>query len=81
MEAAGRSMFGGESLMYGYWFDAAAQANRNMILFGLKRDQISDAGLAAKFSTLGPVEEQILKRGTEDIGRFYYRVGYNYIVN
>ena len=78
---AGRSMFGEESLMYGYWFNPADQANRDMIMFGLKEEQVSNSRLEGKFAKLGPVQQKTLYRDAKEIGRFYYRIGYKYIAH
>ena len=75
---AGRSLFGEDSLMYGYWFTPTAEANHNMVLVALQSSQLSDSELSARFGALGPVEEQSLYLGSDQIGSFFYRVGYNY---
>ncbi len=75
---AGRSLFGFESLMYDYWFPAARQRGRNVILFALNSGDLSDRIFAAKFSYLGPIRNRILYKKAVRAGQFYYRVGYNF---
>jgi dolichol-phosphate mannosyltransferase len=76
---AGRSLLGrNSSLMYDYWYPAAQQHGRTLILFALTREDLADASLETKFSNLGPIREQIVKKRAAPAGRFYYRVGYNF---
>jgi dolichol-phosphate mannosyltransferase len=74
----GRSLFGEDSLMYDYWFTSSAVTNHNMVLVALLSSQLSDGKLSARFGALGPVEEESLYLGTDKIGSFFYRVGYQY---
>lgn len=77
-ETAGRGLFGSEGLMYSYWFPAAKQNGRDMILFGFERRQLDSAHLATHFQTLGPITIGTISRGGFEVGSFYYRVGQNY---
>ena len=72
---AGRSLFGHDSLMYDYWFPARHQQGQTIILFALKPDELSDPALTTKFSSLGPVREQVIYKRGMRAGRFFYRVG------
>lgn len=75
---AGRSLFGRESLMYGYWFKREDERDRDMMLIALQPDELSTAGIEDKFSSLGPVEEHAMQDGSTNLGSFYYRVGHTY---
>lgn len=75
---AGRSLLGRDSLMYDYWYPAAKEHGRTLILFALTREQLSDASIETKFSSMDPIREQIVKKRAAPAGRFFYRVGYNF---
>jgi dolichol-phosphate mannosyltransferase len=77
-ETAGRGLFGSEGLMYTYWFPAAEQNGRDMILFGFEKRQLNSADLAPYFQYLGPLNIATISRGGVEVGSFYYRVGYNF---
>ena len=77
-ETAGRGLFGAEGLMYNYWFPAAKQNGRDMILFGFERHQLDSANLASHFEDLGPIEIEKLRKGGVEVGSFYYRIGHNF---
>jgi dolichol-phosphate mannosyltransferase len=77
-EAAGRKLFGLESLMYDYWFPAEQQNGRTMILFGLEPYQLRDVAVLRHFRQVGPIKSETIRRNRREIGTFYYRVGYDY---
>jgi dolichol-phosphate mannosyltransferase len=77
-ETAGRGLFGSEGLMYSYWFPAAKQNGRDMILFSFEQRQLNSANLATHFQTLGPIHIETITRGGVEVGSFYYRVGHDY---
>lgn len=76
---AGRGLFGADSLMYDYWFKPSDVGNRDMILVGLKREELSAETLQNNFAQLGPINVRDLYRGATKLGSIYYRVGRNYI--
>ncbi len=77
-ETAGRGLFGSEGLMYTYWFPAAEQNGRDMILFGFEKRQLNSADLAPYFQYLGPLNIATIIRGGVEVGSFYYRVGHKF---
>jgi dolichol-phosphate mannosyltransferase len=77
-EAAGRKLFGLESLMYDYWFPAAKQNGRTMILFGLEPYQLRNAAALRHFRQVGPIKSETIRKGQREVGVLYYRVGYDY---
>lgn len=77
-ETAGRGLFGSEGLMYNYWFPAAKQNGRNMILFGFEKRQLNSADLATYFQDLGPINIGTIRKGGVKVGSFYYRVGHKF---
>jgi dolichol-phosphate mannosyltransferase len=76
--AAGRGVLGGNSLMYDYWFPGDQQAGRTLILFSLKPEDLKTRFLAAHFAKLGALEERVVYKQGAPVGRFYYRIGYDF---
>ena len=77
-ETAGRSLFGGDSLMYGFWFPAAEQTGKTMMLVSFSETQLNEPGVLSHFSSYGPVTKETVRRGDLEFGSFYYRIGVNY---
>ncbi len=75
---AGRSLFGGNSLMYNYWISRCRQTGRTVLMFGFYRRQLYDQHLSKWFQELGPITEHMVYKAGTPAGRFYYRVGYDY---
>jgi len=75
---AGRGVLGGNSLMYDYWYSDEQLGGRTLILFSLKPEDIETRSLAARFAELGALEERVVYKQGAPIGRFYYRVGYDF---
>jgi len=75
---AGRCLVGRSCVMYDYWFPAQQQQGRNVVFFARKPVLLSKGDIEAHFGTMGAVREQALYKGSQKVGRFYYRVGYNY---
>lgn len=75
---AGRSIVGGDSLMYDRWFPAQRQHGRTVILFALDSEELSNPAIESRFGSIEPVREQLLYKGSKPVGRFYYRVGHDY---
>ena len=75
---AGRRLFGESSLMYDYWFPPAEQTGKNVIVIGRNEGQVTNGAVTGHFKTLSPVSEIPIKLNGVNIGRFFYRVGYDY---
>jgi dolichol-phosphate mannosyltransferase len=76
--AAGAGLFGSDGLMYDFWFKQRREAGRTMILFGQKPWELSDQVVAGHFDKVSPVESQNVRKGGLIVGRFLYRIGYDY---
>ncbi len=75
---AGRGLFGDNSLMYNYWFPPESSRGRTVIMFGLQRGYLDRASLKAHFSRVTPIKEEPILRHKAVVGRFYYRIGYDF---
>jgi dolichol-phosphate mannosyltransferase len=68
----GRHLFGGNSLMYGYWFPKERLRNRDMILVARKPDILASPRVLSIFRKTGPVQKVILKKDGMQVGPYYY---------
>lgn len=76
-EIAGRHLFGGNSLMWEYWLPRELAKGRNVIMVDFEKKDLGD-DLTSFFRELGPIlDGEIMKNG-QNIGRFFYRVGYDF---
>lgn len=71
-------LFGGTGLMYRYWFPRSEQTGRIMLLVSRSEDHLSDQKMAPYFESLSPVKQATIKKHQQQVGCFYYRVGYCY---
>jgi dolichol-phosphate mannosyltransferase len=74
----GRNLFGLESLMYRYWSDPAQYDGRAMILVSRTQSDLNDSAIAGRLSILGPLEEIVVRKDGQPVGRYYYRMGLGY---
>ncbi|PZM14482.1 glycosyltransferase family 39 protein [Rhizobium tubonense] len=76
--SVGRGPFGGDGLMYDYWFKPADMQGRTVILYGLKRNDLDQDSIGGHFSRLTEIlEQKVTKNGTA-VGSFFYRIGYDF---
>ncbi len=75
---AGRSLFGGNSLMYNYWFSPASNEGKTLIMFGFSASYLDRDYLKTHFSRVTPIKEELIMRNESVVGRFYYRIGYDF---
>lgn len=74
--SVGSGVLGKNSLMYNYWFQPADLQGKNAILVSLKRHELEQDSLSARFHHLTEIQQQeVVKQGVA-VGSFYYRIGY-----
>ena len=71
-------LFGRTGLMYRYWFPHREQIGRTMLLVSRSEDHLSDQKMEPYFESLSPVKQATVKKHQQQVGCFYYRVGYRY---
>jgi dolichol-phosphate mannosyltransferase len=77
-EVAGQNLVGGSSLMWDVWVSPNQVAGRDAIVISFARDRLDDSRVTSRFSTMGEINKAILTNSREEIGQFYWRVGYHY---
>jgi dolichol-phosphate mannosyltransferase len=76
---AGRSLFGMDSLMFGFWFKSAEVRGRNIVLFSLtSKGAIAVKSLSDHFDALGSIQNQLVLKDGNKVGNLFYRIGYGY---
>jgi dolichol-phosphate mannosyltransferase len=65
-------LFGGDSLMYRYWFPEKEHEGRNMILVTEKIGDLKDPHLLSQVGKIGEIQEIVIKRNGMPVGRYYY---------
>jgi len=68
----GRHLFGGNSLMYIYWFPKEKLRNRNMILVARELATLASPGVLSLFRKTGTVQKVFLKKDGMQVGPYYY---------
>jgi dolichol-phosphate mannosyltransferase len=73
-QMASQNLFGGDGLMYAWWSPAAAYYGQRLLLVSFRRWGLADQRLAPWVEKMGPVQEQIIRKGGRPVTRFYFRV-------
>ena len=76
----GKHLFGGNSLMYRYWFPKEQQQNKNVILVSSKPDKLTSRKILSHFRKTGPVHEIGFEKNGRPVGRYYYCLAEGYQV-
>jgi len=72
------NLFGGNGLMYAWWFPPADQTGRTLVLVSFKQESLADERISPfvqRFDSMQKVN--VMKKGVP-AGTFYYRVAYGY---
>ena len=73
-----QNLFGRNGLMFDTWYSNRSSDGRDVILVSVKEAGVSDDGLSAWFESIGPVEQQAVRKNGTVAGRFFYRIGYGF---
>jgi dolichol-phosphate mannosyltransferase len=76
---AGCDLFGGNSLMYQYWFPEEVNENRVMILVSSKRSQLEGSNIYSRVREMGDIQELVVHKNATPVGRYFYVVAKGYI--
>jgi dolichol-phosphate mannosyltransferase len=77
-ETASGHLYGVPSLMYKFWFPAAAQNGKTMLLVGEKSEELSNEVLQPRATPLTETEKIIAGKNGKQTGTYYYRLVKNY---
>ncbi len=79
-EIAGQNLWGERSLMFETWLPAKEATGRNVIIVAPLRQihELTERKIETRFDRLGPVREIAVKSRWGILGRFCYRIGYDY---
>ena len=72
-------LFGVGALMYEFWFPIAEQNGKTMLLMGEKSDELSDANLQSRATTIGDIKTIATFKNGKKTGTYYYRLVGNYL--
>jgi dolichol-phosphate mannosyltransferase len=77
LHTTGRQIFGGESLMYHYWFQKGLQENRfdkdfTLILVARKLHELMDDRIVSSGWEIGDVKQLQVKKNGIPLGQYYY---------
>ena len=71
-------LFGGNSLMYEYWFPIDQQNNKAVLLVGRNKADLTDENVLSHLKQVGKIEEMKIYKNGQQIGLYYYRVAKKY---
>jgi dolichol-phosphate mannosyltransferase len=77
-EIAGEYLVGGNSLMWNIWVSPRMASGRPGLLVSFDQDKLGQDWVTRHFSKLSEINKEILTNSKEEIGHFYWRIGYNY---
>lgn len=78
MGTAGCDMFGGNSLMYRYWFPEKVSENRAMILVSDKRRHLEESTILSQVRERGNINELVVRKNGTPVGRYFYVIAKGY---
>jgi len=77
---AGSRLFGGNGLMYNYWFPDSLQAGKAVIMVGRDSSYLLGAQIGRYYDSLSNLYGLTAELNNQVIERFYCRIGYGYKV-
>ncbi len=80
-ETASGHLFGSIGLMYEFWFPAAAQNGKTMLLIGEKRDDLNSEFVLSRAKPVDEIKEISSYKNGQKTGTYYYRLVKNYRAN
>jgi len=75
---AGCHLFGGNSLMYRYWFPEKVDENRAMILVSPKRGDLDGTNVRSHLNEMGNIQKLIVRKNGISVGSYFYVVAKGY---
>jgi dolichol-phosphate mannosyltransferase len=78
MGTAGCDLFGGNSLMYQYWFPGKIDENRAMILVSTKRSHLEGNNILSRVRERGDIKELIVHKNGKPVGHYFYVITKGY---
>ncbi|MFH0727164.1 MAG: glycosyltransferase family 39 protein [Pseudomonadota bacterium] len=69
---AGCHLFGGNSLMYRYWFPEKTNENRVMILVGSKRSDLEGSNIPSRVREMGTIQKLVVRKNGKPVGNYFY---------
>jgi dolichol-phosphate mannosyltransferase len=74
----GCHLFGGNSLMYRYWFPEKGVENRVMILVSPKRGDLEGTNVRSRIGEMGDIQELIVRKNGLSVGSYFYVIAKGY---
>lgn len=75
---AGENLVGGDGLMWNSWVSPAEAAGRHGVLVSFTPDALGQHWVTRHFKRLSEIKEEVLNDQDGEIGRFHWRIGYDY---
>ena len=77
-ETTGAHLFGGNSLMYEFWFPASEQKGSTVLLVSFEQHDLNRRHVRDRCAPLGEIEEHWILRGGKKVRPYFTRIGENY---
>jgi dolichol-phosphate mannosyltransferase len=77
-ETANEHLFGGIGLMYQFWFPAATQNGKTMLLVGEKMDELNGENVLSRAKPMSETKEIKTWKNGKQTGTYYYRLVKDY---
>ncbi len=77
-ETANEHLFGGIGLMYQFWFPAATQNGKTLLLVSEKMDELNGESVLSRTKPVSEIKEINIWKNGKQTGTYYYRLVINY---
>jgi dolichol-phosphate mannosyltransferase len=77
-QTAGPHLFGGQSLMYEWWFPKKLQEGRTLLLVAFETRELTGSSVLRHVNHLGPIETGIITKNGKSVRPYFYRYAYGY---
>jgi dolichol-phosphate mannosyltransferase len=76
--AGGPHFFGGQGLMWEYWFPSSSQIGRTIIMVDLRAERLAKRPYHEFFERITDIFTETLEIDGRNVGQLYWRIGYGY---
>jgi len=77
-EVGGQHIFDKASLMWNFWVPKQSALGRNVVVVSFHIEDLDNSWMTGYFSQVSPISTETIKRFDHVVGRFFWRLGYNY---
>jgi dolichol-phosphate mannosyltransferase len=77
-ETAGRNLFGGNGLMYEFWYPPKRFIGRSIILVSDRLEDLTRPAITDRFNHLNVIKRVTIRKNGKDVKTYFFRLGQDY---